>query len=133
VDCPVCKTSMIVLELDEVEIDHCLDCGGVWLDAGELELLLGDMGQVTRLLDSFSLSGRSGEEIHKCPLCRKKMQKIRAGSDADAPLIDKCPRNEGLWFDRGELAMVLKQGSLGPEHKITKLLADIFNSKGDQI
>jgi Zn-finger nucleic acid-binding protein len=124
---------MIVLELDQVEIDYCQECGGVWLDAGELELLLGDMEQVTRLLDSFSLSRQSGEEIHKCPLCRKKMQKIRAGTGADAPLIDRCPSNEGLWFDRGELAMVLKQGSLGSEHKITKLLADIFNSKGDQI
>ena len=31
---------MITLELEDVEIDHCLDCGGIWLDAGELELLL---------------------------------------------------------------------------------------------
>ncbi|MHC5083719.1 MAG: zf-TFIIB domain-containing protein, partial [Planctomycetota bacterium] len=24
-DCPVCKTAMIVLELDEVEVDYCTD------------------------------------------------------------------------------------------------------------
>ncbi len=40
-NCPVCKEPMIVLELDEVEIDHCISCGGIWLDAGELELLIG--------------------------------------------------------------------------------------------
>jgi len=40
-DCPVCKNAMITLELEEVEIDHCTNCGGIWLDAGELELLLG--------------------------------------------------------------------------------------------
>ena len=39
-DCPVCKDAMIVMELNEVEIDHCLSCSGIWLDAGELELLL---------------------------------------------------------------------------------------------
>ena len=41
-DCPVCKNLMITLELDEVEIDHCLDCGGIWLDSGELEQLIGN-------------------------------------------------------------------------------------------
>jgi len=33
-DCPVCKNAMITLELSEVEIDYCADCGGIWLDAG---------------------------------------------------------------------------------------------------
>jgi len=41
-DCPVCNNAMITLELDQVEIDHCTECGGIWLDAGELETLLGD-------------------------------------------------------------------------------------------
>ena len=27
---------MITLELQEVEIDHCIECGGIWLDSGEL-------------------------------------------------------------------------------------------------
>ena len=36
-DCPVCKESaMITLELDDVEIDYCTQCEGIWLDAGEL-------------------------------------------------------------------------------------------------
>ena len=122
---------MIVLELDEVEIDYCPDCGGIWLDAGELELLLGDTGEVEAFLGSFIRCRDSREELRKCPLCRKKMEKIRAGSEATAPLIDKCRVNEGLWFDRGELIEVLKQGSLDPEHKVVKLLEDIFNSNSN--
>lgn len=35
-DCPVCRDAMVVFERDEVEIDHCLGCRGIWLDAGEL-------------------------------------------------------------------------------------------------
>ncbi|MCL4278881.1 MAG: zf-TFIIB domain-containing protein, partial [Ignavibacteriaceae bacterium] len=38
--CPVCNNPMIVLELEQVEVDYCTNCAGVWLDAGELELLL---------------------------------------------------------------------------------------------
>ena len=39
-NCPACKNAMITLELADVEIDHCVGCGGIWLDAGELELLM---------------------------------------------------------------------------------------------
>ena len=120
---------MIVLELDEVEIDYCAQCEGIWLDAGELALLLGHEGQAAELLASFSDYRDSEEELRKCPLCRKKMHKVRAGSDEAAPLIDKCAGNEGLWFDAGELSAVLKQGSLDQEHKIVKLLADMFDAK----
>lgn len=41
-NCPACKIAMITLELAEVEIDHCVNCGGIWLDAGELEILMDD-------------------------------------------------------------------------------------------
>ena len=47
-DCPVCKNAMIVLELDEVEVDYCADCRGVWLDSGELELLLEEFARLAR-------------------------------------------------------------------------------------
>ena len=124
---------MIVLELDEVELDYCPECGGIWLDANELELLLGDSELVTQVLTSFSPSEQRGGKTPKCPLCRKKMERIRAGSDATAPLIDRCPRDEGLWFDHGELEAVIRQGTLGGEHKIATLLADIFNSEGESL
>ncbi|NIV72594.1 MAG: hypothetical protein GWN16_11560, partial [Calditrichae bacterium] len=35
--CPVCKKPMMILEYNEVELDYCPICGGVWLDQGELE------------------------------------------------------------------------------------------------
>ena len=33
---------MVILELNEVEIDFCTGCNGIWLDSGELDLLLED-------------------------------------------------------------------------------------------
>jgi len=49
-NCPVCKDSMVVLELEQVEIDYCTGCEGVWLDAGELELLLETEQERARLI-----------------------------------------------------------------------------------
>ena len=40
--CPVCKEPMLIIEHEAVEVDCCAACGGIWLDAGELELLFGD-------------------------------------------------------------------------------------------
>ena len=125
-DCPVCKNAMIVLELAEVEIDYCTDCGGIWLDAGELELLLGDAQQARQLLDSFKVDSECTEKKRKCPICLKKMQKVIIGSSAPPLLIDKCSRGDGLWFDKGELKDVLDKAALDKDSKIQKLLADIF-------
>ena len=126
-DCPVCKNSpMIVLELDEVEVDFCFDCNGIWLDAGELELLLDDCQKAAELLRSFRMIKNSGEQLRKCPICLKKMQKVQVGDEDKPLLIDRCPKEHGLWFDEGELQDVLEAGNLDKEQKVQKLLADMF-------
>ena len=125
-DCPVCKNAMITLELADVEIDHCIECGGIWLDAGELELLLGEPEKAKQLLDAFKLDSTSTEKPRKCPICRKKMQKIIVGSTRPTLLIDKCRRGDGLWFDQGELEDIVSRAELDKDNKIQKLLADMF-------
>lgn len=39
--CPNCEEGMQAIQRNEVEIDVCPKCRGVWLDRGELEKLLG--------------------------------------------------------------------------------------------
>ena len=117
---------MITLELEDVEIDYCTDCGGIRLDAGELELLLNEPDKAKGLLDSFRIDSESGERIRKCPICDKKMQKVIVGSSKPVLLIDKCRRGDGLWFDKGELQDIFDRAELDEENKIQKLLSDIF-------
>ncbi len=132
-DCPACRNAMITLELAEVEIDHCVDCGGIWLDAGELELLMDDPAKASELLKSFQNADASIEKPRRCPICDKKMAKIIVGSDSPVLLIDKCRRGHGLWFDQGELQDVLRRGQLDSDSRIQTLLADMFghNRKND--
>ena len=125
-DCPVCKNAMITLELEEVEIDHCTDCGGIWLDAGELELLLGEPEKAGQLLNSFKIDSASTEKPRKCPICLKKMRKIIVGTSTPTLLIDKCRRDDGLWFDKGELQDIFDRAQLDEDNKVQKLLADMF-------
>lgn len=122
--CPVCKQEMVVLELEGVEIDYCLDCGGVWLDAGELELLLGSKEKTEETLSALFIEKNIKEERRKCPICLKKMGKVRYGGKV---IVDKCENNDGLWFDKGELEEVLRIEG-GKDNKILNLLKETFPS-----
>ena len=125
-DCPTCGNPMITLELADVEIDHCLSCGGIWLDAGELEVLMDDPQKAKTLLDSLRQTTVETEKPRKCPICDKKMAKSLVGQAQPPLLIDTCRRGDGLWFDRGELQDVLSRAQLDPQSRIQRLLADMF-------
>ncbi len=98
--CPVCKTSMIILEYTEVEIDYCPSCAGCWLDQGELELILEASGKIYDL--SKFKSSPKGKK--RCPRCHKKMHvDLFPHSSIE---VDFCPGDGGIWLDRGELLAI---------------------------
>lgn len=128
-DCPVCKNEpMIVLELNEVEIDYCLNCKGIWLDAGELELLLGSSMETIEFLNSFTIDNQTKEKTHKCPVCNKKMEKILITGNRKVR-VDKCKNNHGIWFDSGELEDILGMRKLDNKNKVLTLLNDMLGKK----
>jgi Zn-finger nucleic acid-binding protein len=112
-----------------VEIDYCENCEGIWLDAGELELLLGDGGKSSALINSLRKAEEAGEKKRKCPICDKKMEKVTAGRGEPALMIDRCARGDGLWFDRGELSNIIDNAKLDEGNKIKQFLADMFGHK----
>jgi Zn-finger nucleic acid-binding protein len=127
--CPVCKNAMITMELAEVEIDYCTGCKGVWLDAGELEMMLDDEGKAKKLINSFNKDVSSNEKPRQCPICDKKMEKIDVGDEKPTLLIDRCVKGDGLWFDSGELNSVIARAKLDEGNKIKKVLADMFGKQ----
>ena len=122
--CPVCAEPLIVLEIDQVEIDHCIACGGVWLDAGELELLLDGATNRDTVLDALTRqTGGTDKEI-RCPICSKTLTKVLYNNRV---LLDMCLRNHGLWFDRGELREVMEMGDFPANHRIYELIRETFS------
>ena len=77
--CPACSSPMIVVEHDQIELDYCDECSGVWFDAGELELLFetmqleGDHLSLDNILTSPE--AESKEKKRRCPICVQKMKK----------------------------------------------------------
>jgi len=126
--CPACDSPMIVLELDDVEIDHCLECEGIWLDGGELDILLENSSAREGFLSSFRLDETTKEKPRKCPICDKKMEKVLY-SGSKTIRIDRCRRNDGIWFDKGELREILEEASYGQSGKVLDLLKDVFAKK----
>jgi len=124
--CPVCKRPMISLELHQVEVDHCVACGGVWLDAGEMELLLDGAENQQRIMAELKTDPSIMEERRRCPICDSRMEKVRGGPE-DRIILDRCTKNgDGVWLDRGELHEVVSQGEFPGENRVQKLLIDIF-------
>jgi uncharacterized protein len=44
-DCPRCQQPMFIALKGDIEIDHCPNCQGIWLDKGELEKIIGAIGE----------------------------------------------------------------------------------------
>lgn len=38
--CPSCRTDLVMTERQNIEIDYCPKCRGVWLDRGELDKII---------------------------------------------------------------------------------------------
>ena len=115
--CPVCKYDMIVVEYQDIELDYCNSCKGVWFDSGELELLLESRGleQTKAFFDGIisSQETASSEKKRNCPICGHKMKKTAIGGQP-AILIDTCRDKHGLWFDGGEVSQLPR--TLAGEH-----------------
>jgi Zn-finger nucleic acid-binding protein len=106
--CPVCRIPAIVIEYNEIELDYCTNCRGVWFDAGELELLLesAGLGGSEAFLGSVLPAADVKEKKRRCPICHLKMKKSFIDR-RDGPLVDICPDGHGIWFDGGEVKALL--------------------------
>jgi len=101
--CPVCNEAMLAYEWEGIEIDGCALCGGVWLDAGEVEIIA-ELAGVDRGAVSEPLAHAKGpaHARRRCPRCREMLRTVTVGAGHGVGL-DSCPEQHGLWFDRGEV------------------------------
>lgn len=49
--CPRCKSELNETVKHGVVIDHCLSCGGIWLDKGEMAKIISHIRQAESSLD----------------------------------------------------------------------------------
>ena len=110
--CPRCAGAMDMLTAGHgVEIDQCLECGAIWLDAGELDALVADkepatqvepptMGELrTRMREV--VPGEAAFKYRDCPRCQQVMRRTNFGTISGV-VVDEC-RVHGVLLDPGEL------------------------------
>jgi len=126
-NCPVCDSPMIVFELDQVEVDHCRTCGGVWLDPDEMDLLLEGSAGRDEIRANLKFGEPDHEKTHRCPICRHKMEKARVRRQGSQGIqIDRCGRGHGTWLDGGELHAIVALSEFPEAHRIHEFLQAVF-------
>ena len=108
--CPACSSPLVVVEREDIELDWCVSCGGLWFDEGELELLGEKAG---RILDVADLGRHSAEAeakgTRRCPRCPQRMEILDLPTPEGGEIqVDRC-RQHGFWLDRGELGALMRR------------------------
>lgn len=128
--CPVCLG--VTLEKlrfkqetsgDEVLLDYCTRCGGMWFDHGEIQelrqihqqhvkakVILSEKAYFMQCHQCHQLMNRNHEKCQECqwkniidcPVCLKPMNR----KDTLNLCLDYCRDCKGVWFDNIELAAI---------------------------
>lgn len=102
--CPNCAGVMDRFELAQFCVDRCPACGGVWLDASELERVKAIKGAAQRL-DAGTRSRAGGSGTRQARRCPRDQSPLEARADAKQAhvIVDRCPACLGVFLDAGEL------------------------------
>lgn len=99
--CPTCGDQPLHASMTQqgVEVDHCQQCHGVWLDKGEIFFFTKRPKELAEAFQKAQKSAKSSPRLS--PKTGKAMQEIVF---LDGKLVlDVCPETEGIWFDEGEI------------------------------
>jgi heat shock protein HtpX len=105
-NCPACKDKDLrpVLTKKGVEVDRCEHCGGIYMDKGEIFHFTNRRQELANALRIAIQHARPTSR--KCPKSGEQMQEIPL-LNGDL-LIDYCPANGSMWFDRSEVQKLLR-------------------------
>lgn len=110
--CPRHERPMRRFLVAGIEVDRCGICGGIWLDAGELETLVAsDRGvrSAARMLDH---ADGAVEPVDRDPVCPRDGSGLIPKRDTNKPHVecDACETCGGVFLDAGELSRLTETG-----------------------
>jgi Zn-finger nucleic acid-binding protein len=107
--CLKCTSILDKARIEDIEVDLCPSCNGLWLDHGELERMSkkipSEIDRLRKLLAKREATPPVPSDItNSCPACTGQMKEVKLGTIH----IDYCTRCRGVFLDRGELDAALK-------------------------
>lgn len=111
--CPLCWTEMEIIRIDDLEIDVCSRCSGIWCDAMELEKIQKiNHTQLSKYMDAYWKPALPDSEVSYplkrllcCPVCGLLMNTYSHGRGSGI-LLDRCKGGCGKWLDGGEMRLI---------------------------
>jgi PAT family beta-lactamase induction signal transducer AmpG len=101
--CPKCRSDMEQVMVDDIEVDRCSSCHGLWFDDGELKKLRNR--EAAAALDIGDIkTGKEQNKIehYRCPRCAGPMNRL-VDPEQTHIWFEQCGSCRGSFFDAGEL------------------------------
>ena len=93
---------MNTVNLNDVEIDRCDKCHGLFFDHLETEILRSVQVAASIEIDDKFVGARLNEILDvACPKCQTKMEHV-LHTDPFEIKFERCPACKGIYFDAGE-------------------------------
>lgn len=107
--CPICHLGLQKILFNNVEIDYCPKCLGMWFEQDELRWAKDEEDDELKWLDidlwekesQFHIS--PGQKL--CPFCRLPLYEV--GYNNSRVKVDICNICYGIWLDRGEFKRII--------------------------
>ncbi len=109
-ECPIDGTVLETHPINEIIIEECAQCGGIWFEGGELRKAMEESDPDLSWLDFDLWSDQESFAVdwssRKCPQCGRNMATI---SYADTGvMVDYCADGHGVWLDKGEFQTIIE-------------------------
>lgn len=137
-NCPRCNSNLSTTEIQNITIEMCPSCDGLWLDKFEITKILNcesdsiKSSEIAAALEKDKNINNTENKSIKCPACSSEMTNTSYMFNNNIN-VDLCPKCFGIWLDDGELKEIInhmnnKSGSLSDE-EIDKIKINLQESR----
>ena len=106
--CVKCKAELDKSIVYDVEVDVCRDCGGMWLDRGEIAALAAmpdsELAELRAGHHNAPARAVGSSSKLRCPACPGRLVEKMIGMIR----VEFCTKCQGFYLDRGELEHAVK-------------------------
>jgi Zn-finger nucleic acid-binding protein len=107
--CPKCKNQLEVVAFNDIEVDRCTNCMGIWFDHREQEDLKKLRGaEQIDVGDEFLGAKYDHMQNVDCPRCDVRMHHVTHKAELEIR-FERCPQCKGSFFDAGEFSDYLAE------------------------
>jgi len=141
--CPNCKHELKKFIYKNIELNQCINCGGIWFDGDKLRNVKDKEGELLRWVDVdlFSDSKKfvGSYSTMICPNDQESLYEI-SYDNADIK-VDVCKKCQGIWLDKGEYEDIVaflkrtlfREDAAGYLNHLERQIKEIFTGQEDII